>query len=153
MPKIRSVASLLAAQPREDLVAMRDGLRAELTRLQTELEFVEEALDQKAPPRSARSGRKTRRESGRLPREELFKIIQKQGGPVSAPEVRAVLEEIGYQLRTEAVRTSMTRLVADGKLARMGDGLYAVADANGDKTDADSPLSRVGQRQSQGSRT
>jgi hypothetical protein len=153
MAKIRSVASLLAAQPREDLVAMRDGLRAEITRLQTELEFVDEALNRKGSPRSAVAGRKTRRESGRLPREELFKVIQAQGGPVSAPDVRTALESKGYELRTEAVRTGMMRLVDDGKLVRLGDGLYAVANADGDKTDADPPLSRVGQRQSQASRT
>jgi hypothetical protein len=151
MPRVRTLTALLASQPEEDLVEMRDGIRSEIERLQTELSFVEEALNRK-PRRGSRTGpRKTtaRRQIG-LPREELFRLIAALGRPVTAPEVRDMLAERGIEMRTEAVRTGMLRLVEkDKKLVRVGEGRYAVRKENG----ADTPLSRVGQSQSQEARS
>jgi hypothetical protein len=148
MARLRTVTSFLASQPEEDLIEMRDGIRGEIERLETELSLVDEALSRK-PRRGSRSAGtrpKARKESTGLPRAELFNVVASFRRPVTAPEVRDALAGQGIEMRTEAVRTGMLRLVdKDKKLERVGEGRYAVREGNG----TEPPLSRVSQSQSQ----
>jgi hypothetical protein len=73
---------------------------------------------------------------------------------LSAPEVRNILAHRGIEMRTEAVRTSMSRLVEkDKKLTRLGDGPLrrSQGDAS-DRNGADPSLFTGDQRHSQAPR-
>ena len=128
----KSVVDLLAAQPEEVLREMEDGLRTEIARLQGELGLIEAAVNRTAsrrrPPRTPATTGETGRSSGGggVKRADLFHIIAEQGKPVAPAEMGLILRAKGFDMATSAVRTAMSRLVADGKLIRQGEGLYTV---------------------------
>ena len=130
---VRSIADLLRAQPQEELEAMAEAMRSEITRLQRDLEIVESALAPKSRKRSrsrSSNGSNGHRGSG-LKRAVLFRTVAEQGRPVSPVEMREILVAKGYDIATSAVRTGMSRLVQDGRLVRLSEGVYAVSTADG----------------------
>lgn len=160
MPVPKSVVELLVAQPEDVLHQMMDGLKAEIDRLQAERALVEVALSRTARRRrspSSSSERETtpRTASAGLKRADLLLAVAEHGRPVSPLEIAEKLRSRGMDIATAAVRTGMSRLVKDGKLTRLGEGLYAVnygASTNGaEKNEADSPLSLDSQLQRQNS--
>lgn len=140
-----TVMELLASQPERKLRRMHDGILAEIDRLQTELRQVDEALTLKrsrlghggaaASPVAADKNHTGRFEG--LPREELLAHVARVGRPVSAPEMRGILEAKGIVRRTEAVRTGLARLVQRHELIRTEDGKFAVPDQNGNSLDTE----------------
>jgi hypothetical protein len=138
MAEIATVSHLLDAQPERKLRRLRDGILAEITRLQDEMRLVESALERKrsahTPAVSTRPVGPHKANGGRfegLAREELLRHVQAVGHPVTAPEMREILESKGIVRKTEAIRTGLARLVAREQLVRLSTGRFAVPNANG----------------------
>jgi len=128
MARVPSVAELLRKERSDDeLRGLAEQYRAEIARIQRDLETVEAALEprRRANTRSAFHTSNGSQQSG-VKRDDVFDIIVKQGHPVTAPEIRKILESKGYSIRTEAVRTHFGRLVKQNRLVALGEGRYAV---------------------------
>lgn len=129
--RVRSVADILRAQQSDDeLRSLAEQYRAEIARIQHDLDTVEAAL---GPPTRRSNSRTVRSSNGSatngVKRDDVLKAIVQQGHPVTAPEIRQILESMGYSIRTEAVRTHFMRLVKDRRLVALGEGRYAVSNA------------------------
>jgi hypothetical protein len=135
VPDFETLSQFLDAQTERKLQKMRDGIRGKIDNLATELQMVESALARKRPKVRAEpavapaNGSKTR--NGQLSRAELYRYVVEVGHPVKAAEMRTILAEKGIIRRVEAVRTSLVRLEADGKLKRGSDGRFGVAASGG----------------------
>jgi hypothetical protein len=115
----RSVIDLLAEQPEEALVAMREAVKAELARLEVESAQIEQALAKKS--RRTRGSGKT----GRLTREQVLDAVKRAGGPATAPQVHDMLVLEGATASLNSVRNHLGRLVEqNGSLIRLPDGSY-----------------------------
>jgi hypothetical protein len=116
----RSVIDLLADQPEEALVAMRDAVGKELARLTVEAQQIDQAL--------ARKGRKNRVGGQRLTREQVFEVIERAAVPLTPPEVFERLSEQGLTASLNSVRNHLSRLVEqNGWLVRLQDGRFAIS--------------------------
>lgn len=135
----KSVIDLLRDQPEETLVAMRDSLQADLSRIQVELRQIEEAL--------SRRGRRGGKRLGRPPlgdnvtsvtRQELLAFVGELGHPVTPAEVIRAYSDRGVTVSANSIRNSLHRLLElDHLLVRLDNGRYAVRGAvNGSGADA-----------------
>jgi hypothetical protein len=133
MPQVRSIADLLRDQhPEEELRVMAEAMRAEIARIQRDLEIVETALTPRGRRSRSRTGSSMNGHRGTsLKREDLYRFVAQQNRPVTPSEMRQILVNQGYDIRTSAVRTGMSRLVRDKKLVRIEEGLYAVGTPSG----------------------
>lgn len=118
-----TVSTLLAQQPEDVLVEMRDNLRAEIARLETEADLVEQALS-----RRYRRGSKGSSPNGRtrqLKRSDVLQLLRAENAALSPAEVRNRFAQRGIQVTANAVRNHLRRLVDDGELTNPREGLYA----------------------------
>jgi len=116
----KTLTDLLKAHPQEDLEALAESLKAEIAKLQDQLRFVEGAIE----PRTRRGGSPQR--SG-LSRDDYIPIIASFGRPVLPGDVTAAIQGRGIDISSNAVRTTMSRLVEDERLLRTVDGRYVLA--------------------------
>jgi hypothetical protein len=116
----RSVIDLLAEQPEEALLAMREAVQKELARLTVEAQQIDQAI--------AKNSRRNRGGSDRLTREQVFEVVKQAGGPASPAAVHKILAAQGVDASLNSVRNHLTRLVdKNGWLIRMGDGTFIPA--------------------------
>lgn len=114
---IRSVTDLLAEQPEEALLRMREAAKEQLDRLTVEIQMIDQAL-----------ARKSRRGSpgGRLTRQQVYDVVAQAGRPVKPAEVHQLIVEAGVNASANSVRNHLARMHEDGELGRLDDGSYAV---------------------------
>jgi hypothetical protein len=148
MADFNTVTELLISQTDRKLNNLRGSIVSEITRLQGELRLVEEALRRKRArsvhDTGAHVSNVTTNGSGTtsfegLPSHDLLAYVREVDKPVSASEMREVLEAKGITRTTEAVRTALTRLRKRGLLVRASDGRFAVPTTNTDGTEVEGP--------------
>lgn len=120
----KTVIDLLAEQPDDELLRMREVNRHEVARAREELSRLEvegRQIDQ-ALARRGRGG-----SANRITREQVFDAAQHAvSSPMTATEVRDALVDAGYDVSLNAIRNHLNRLVERGQLKREKDGRYAV---------------------------
>jgi response regulator of citrate/malate metabolism len=122
----RSVTDLLAEQPEEALLAMREDVQKELSRLTLEAQQIDAALAKLS--RKNRGGRRPRGGSDRLTREQVFEAVEQAQTPVTPTEVHEALLAQGLNATPNAVRNHLIRLVdQNGWLMRTDGGRFAVS--------------------------
>lgn len=148
----KTVASLLAQQPDDVLVEMRDSIESEIARLDVELQLVKQALGRR-PRRggvtAASSGGGTGTRLSGVRREDVLRVAMDLDPPITPRDVRRQFELRGVSLTGAAVRNHLSRLVKDGQLLTSGDGSYwPVGKDSNDKTASDDPLFTASQTRS-----
>jgi hypothetical protein len=122
----RSVTDLLAEQPEEALLAMRERVQRELSRLTLEAMQIDEALTKVT--RRNRGGRRPRGGAERLTREQVFEVVERASGALTPSEVQEALTAQGVSTSLNSVRNHMDRLVKqNGWLVRLDDGRFTVS--------------------------
>lgn len=144
MPDYETLSQFLDAQTERKLQKMREGIRNKIDGLAGELRMVEAALTRKRPkvraePTAAATTTPKGR-NGQLSRGELYQYLIEVGRPVRPAEMRDFLAEKGILRRPEAIRNSLVRLEADGKLKRNSDGRFGVAGTGGDGAETEDQL-------------
>jgi hypothetical protein len=115
------IVSLLAKLPDEELVALRDQARDDLAQLQVELGQIEAAIERRTPRPTGRSGKRgdTRR--------RVLEAIGNSDRPLTPSDVGDVLSVEENPPSAGSIHNMMGRLVKEGELERVGNGLYRLA--------------------------
>jgi hypothetical protein len=113
------VIDLLADQPEEALLAMREAVQKELARLTVEAQQIEQAL--------ARQQRKHRGGGHRLSREQVLEIVGESSDPMSPTDVHERLQQLGIDASLNSVRNHLARLEKSGWLIRVDDGRFTLS--------------------------
>jgi hypothetical protein len=126
------VVSLLAERPEDELRAIHEKARAEVARLQVEIDQIEQALAKQAQQQARRSPRPSRRKtaSGGT-RERVLEAVRGADDTISAAQIIAALRESGSSVTSGAIRNMVRRLVDDGEIVRIREGAYKLTSRNG----------------------
>jgi hypothetical protein len=131
------VVSLLAERPEYELRTIHEEARAEVRRLQVEIEQIEQALAKQAQRQARRAPRPSRRKtaSGGT-RERVLQAVRNADDTISAAEVIATLHAGGSSVTSGAIRNMIRRLVDDGEIVRIGAGAYKLTSRNGSSAES-----------------
>jgi hypothetical protein len=136
------VVSLLAERPEHELRATQDKARAEVERLQVEIELIEQAL-QRQTRRTPRVSRSTT--DGSSTRARVLDVFRARADEVVSPaNVIAALREDNVTVSSGAIRNMIRRLVDDHEIEKLREGAYKLASRNGANPDAEPGLSENG---------
>jgi hypothetical protein len=132
------VVSLLSERPEHELRAIHDEARAEVARLQVEIEQIEQALAKQAQRQARRAPRSSRRKtaSGGT-RERVLEAVREAPDTISAAEVITTLRTGGSSVTSGAIRNMIRRLVDDGEIVRIRAGAYKLTSRNGSQEEPD----------------
>jgi hypothetical protein len=126
------VVSLLAERPEHELQAIREKARAEVERLQVEIDQIDQALakQQQAARRTPRRGRRSSASGGTRERV-LGAVAAADGDTISPAEIIAALRSEGSTVTSGAIRNMIRRLMDEGEIVRIREGAYKTTSQNG----------------------
>lgn len=127
------VAALLAERPAHELLESRAKAQAELARLTVEVEQIDQALAKQAQQQARRPGTRGRRKgaSGGT-RERVIQVVRAAPGDTISPaQIIAAMRADGSSVSSGAIRNMIRRLVEEGDIDKVREGVYKLASRNG----------------------
>lgn len=115
------IVKLLAAQPEDELRALLTRAHEEQQRISVEIDQIQEALEQKNPTRT----RPRRGEGGT--RQRVLEAVTEAPRAITPAEIITILEAEGPTPSGGAIYNQLGRLLKDGEIVKVGDGLYELA--------------------------
>ena len=133
------VVSLLAQRPEHELREIHQKAHAEVERLKLEIELIEQAIAKQAQQAARRAPRPSRRRasaSGGTRERVLNAVGAGNGDTVSPAQIIAALRSDGSSVTAGAIRNMIRRLVDEGEVVRIREGVYKLASRNGSSAES-----------------
>ncbi|HEX7279383.1 MAG TPA: hypothetical protein VF255_07145 [Solirubrobacterales bacterium] len=123
------ITALLAQRSTEELEEMRDKASEVMEAAKAELSWIEDALARKTQKQQRRASRKGDT------KKRVLDYIAAAAEPVGPAEVRHALNAAGADIGGSTIYNTFRRLLDDGEIAKVDEGLYTLAARNGDRAD------------------
>lgn len=120
------IVALLSQRSSEELDAMRIKAEESLAATKAELTWIERALATKKPKRRPRRPSKPGDTKKRV-----LKYIANSAEPVGPAQVRDGLNATGGEVGKSTIYNTFRRLLDDGEIVKVDEGLYRIAARNG----------------------
>lgn len=130
MAETSPIVTLLSQRSSEELDAMRSKAEESLSATKAELTWIEKALATKKPKRRPRRPSKPGDTKKRV-----LKYIANSVEPVSPAQVRDGLNATGVEVGKSTIYNTFRRLLDDGEIVKVDEGLYRIAARNGNRAD------------------
>ncbi len=130
MAETSPIVTLLSQRSSEELDAMRAKAEESLSAVKAELTWIEKALATKKPKRIPRRPSKPGDTKKRV-----LKYIKNSVEPVSPAQVRDGINATGGEVGKSTIYNTFRRLLDDGEIVKVEDGLYRIAARNGHRAD------------------
>ena len=130
MAETSPIVTLLSQRSSEELDAMRNKAEESLAATQAELTWIEKALATKKPKRRPR-----RPSRPGDTKKRVLKYIANSVEPVSPAQVRDGLNATGAEVGKSTIYNTVRRLLDDGEIVKVDEGLYRIAARNGHRAE------------------
>lgn len=124
------IVTLLSQRSSEELDAMRTKAEESLSAVKAELTWIEKALATKKPKRTPRRPSKPGDTKKRV-----LKYIKNSVEPVSPAQVRDGINATGGEVGKSTIYNTFRRLLDDGEIVKVDEGLYRIAARNGNRAE------------------
>jgi hypothetical protein len=130
MAETSPIVTLLSQRSSEELDAMRSKAEESLSAVKAELTWIEKALATKKPKRTPRRPSKPGDTKKRV-----LKYIKNSVEPVSPAQVRDGINATGGEVGKSTIYNTFRRLLDDGEIVKVDEGLYKIAARNGHRAE------------------
>lgn len=127
------IVDLLAERPTHELERMREQARETASRLQVEMDQIEEALAKQARSKQVRRPSRQGTGSGSTgAKAKILEMLSTSAQPLSPAEIERGLAGAGIKTTRGAIHTALGRAMKAGQVKRVAEGRYTAASSGGD---------------------